>query len=101
MLRQFQPLALVIRGGARAVKELRRLGHFLVDEAPDHLAILEKEWNLVAADFENRAGAWTIVRPGTEAGIEKARVMHPECPHRGVDWNHFGGEIGRDLQPLA
>jgi hypothetical protein len=100
MLRQFQPLALVIRDGARAVKELWRLGHFLVDEAPNHLAILQKEWNFVAADFENRAGARTIVRPSAEARIEKACVMHSELAHRPVDRNHLGGEIGRDLQPF-
>ena len=94
LLRQFQPLALVIRDGARAVKEVRRLGHFLVDEAPNHLAVLQKEGNFVAADFENRAGGWVIVCPDAEARIEKARIMHPELAHRPVDRNHLGAGTG-------
>ena len=76
------------------MQSARRLGHFLKHKTPDHLAILEDEWNFVAADFENRAGAGMTVRAPAEARIEKARVMHPEFAHGGVDRNHFGGEIG-------
>src|SRR5208283_608944 len=100
MFRDLEPLALVIRDRARAIKELWSFGHYFIDEAADHLPVLQKKRNLVTADFENRAGGRTIVCPGAEAWIEKARVMYPEFAHRGVDRNHFGGKIGWNLEPL-
>src|SRR6202023_3320797 len=64
----------------------------------DYLAIFEKEWNLVTANFENSAGGGTIVPRCPEPGIKKACVMHPKYPHGWVDRNHFGSEIGRDME---
>jgi hypothetical protein len=36
-----------------------------------------------------------------EAGVEEARVMHPELAHHGQIGRHLGGVIGRDMHRLA
>ena len=59
MLGELQPLALVVRA-AFAVGAGGPLGHGLMDQAGDRLAVVEQEGRLAASDLQHR--------PGGEAG---------------------------------
>src|SRR5829696_6831042 len=100
MLRQFQRLALVVRGADLTVKSVRLAGHSLVSEAANGLSVLKHDRDLVAADFEDGAAARAAVRGGAEAGVEEAGVMDPELAHHWIDRHHLGGVAGRDVQLL-
>src|SRR5918998_649661 len=78
MLRKLQGLTLVVRARARPVEHARPLGHALVDEAADDLAVLQDEGHVAGADLEDRARARPPRTGVAEAGIEEAGVVDPE-----------------------
>src|SRR5258707_14750497 len=57
MLRQLQPLRLVVGADAGAVERVGPRDHLLVDEAADDLPVLDDERHLARAHFEHRAAA--------------------------------------------
>ena len=101
MLRQLQPLVLVVGARVRAIELVRRAGEFFVDEAPDRLGVLEQERHVAAANLEHRPRGRAPVRALPEAWIEEAGVVDAKLADRRVDRGHLGGEIGRDLYLLA
>jgi hypothetical protein len=64
-----------------------------VDEPSHHLPVFEDEGRLVAAHLEHAACG----HPMAEAGVEEARVVHPELADHGEVGGHFGGAVGRDV----
>ena len=101
MLGELQALALVVRAGVAAVEDLRALGHALVDEAADDLAVVEREGGLVAADLEDAARAGAAGAGVAEAGVEEAGVVDAELADHGEVGRHLGGVVGRDVHRLA
>src|SRR5271166_5832025 len=101
MLRQLEPLVLVVRVRVRAIEFVRRAGEFFVHQAPDRLAVLEQERHVAAANLEHRARGRAPVRALAEAGIEEAGVMDPKLADRRVDRRHLGGEVRGNLNFLA
>src|SRR5437016_11616194 len=84
MLRELQPLRLVVRADAGAIQLVRSREHFLVDEAADDLPVLEDERHLARAHLEDSAAALPAGARIAEAGIEEARVMHEKFPDQRV-----------------
>ena len=70
MLRQLQPLALVVRGRARAVELVGGARELFVDQPADGLPVLEQKRHVAAAHFQHRARAWGAIRTLAEARIE-------------------------------
>src|SRR5262249_61666932 len=57
MLRQLEPLRLVVRADAFAVERVRPRQHFLVDEPTDDLPVLEDEGHFARAHLQHRTRA--------------------------------------------
>ena len=101
VLGELQALALVVRAGVAAVEDVRALGHALVDEAADDLAVVEREGGLVAADLEDAARAGAAGLGVAEAGVEEAGVVDAELADHGEVGGHLGGVVGGDVHRLA
>src|SRR5690606_12991970 len=101
MLRQLEPLRLVVRAEAEAIEPLRALQHMLVDEPADDLAVFENERHFVAAHFQNRPTAASSGLGMTEAGIEETGIMDPEFTDQRIEGRHFGGIERRDMHRLT
>src|ERR1700691_5925898 len=101
MLRQLEPLVLVVGIRPRAIEFVGRDGEFFVHEAPDRLAALEQDRHVAAATLEHRRRERAPVRALPESWIEEAGVVDAKLAERRVDRRHLGGEIGRDLHLLA
>ena len=101
MLRELQALALVVRAHVAAVEDVRALGHLLVDEAADDLAVVEGEGRLVAADLEHAARARAAGAGVAEARVEEAGVVDAELADHGEVGRHLGGVVGGDVHRLA
>src|SRR5581483_12132880 len=91
VLGELQTLRLIVRADALTIQHLRPFDHALIDEAPDDLAVLEDEGDLVAADFKHRSAAGSAGRGMAEAGIEKAGVVDAELADQRVERHHLGG----------
>src|SRR5215472_4045283 len=72
LLRERQALALVVRADALAINLGGRVGHLLVAEPSDGLAVLEHEGDLVRAHLEHGFASGACLTMA-EAGIEEAR----------------------------
>ncbi len=94
MLRQLQPLVLVVRGLARAVELISRVGELFEHQPTDRLAVLEQERDVAGTHLEHGARCRASVRSLPEPRIEKAGVMDAELADRRVDRRHLGGEVG-------
>src|SRR5690606_24942764 len=100
VLGQLQALALVV-GAALAVEAGRALGHRLIDQPGDGLAVLEQEGRVVGAHLEHPARALAVGLVGPETGVEKAGVVDAELADRRIDRGHLGRLHDRDLDRLA
>src|SRR6202790_1639529 len=100
MLAQLQALRLVVRADALAVEGVGPRQHFLVDQAPDDLAVLEDEWHLARAYLQYRARTLAAGAGIAEARIEEARVMHAEFADQRIERHHLRGVIRRHLDGL-
>src|SRR5580692_11285500 len=101
VLRQFEPLRLVIRADARAVKLVRPRQHFLVDQAADDLAVLEDERHFARAHFQYRARAQAAGAGIAKTRIEEAGIVHAEFADQRIERHHLGGIIGRHLHSFV
>src|SRR5580700_6428485 len=101
MLRQLEPLRLVVRADAFAIELRRPRQHLLVDQPPNRLAVLEDERHLARAHFEHGARAAPAGAGVAEARIEEAGVVHAELAHQRIERHHLGRVIGRHLQPRS
>ena len=98
--KKLQRLTLVVRARARPVEHARPLGHALVDEAADDLAVLQDEGHVAGADLEHRARARPARAGMAEAGIEEAGVVDPELADQRIEGHHLGGVIRRHVHRL-
>ncbi len=90
MLGELQALRLVVGAEAGAVEDRGALGHRLVDEAANGLAMFEDEGHLVAAHFQHRPAAGTAGGGMAEAGIEEAGIMDAELADQRIEGDHLG-----------
>src|SRR5437868_5431488 len=97
MLRELQPLRLIVRADALSIERLRPSDHPLVDQTPDDLPVLQDERHLTRAHLEHRAAALAARARIAETGIEEARVMHAKLPDQRIERYHLGGIIRRHL----
>ena len=100
MFAEFEALALIIGCNLLAVELGGLLGHDLVDQPPDALAMFEHKGRLVAADLEHTLGALAACAPA-KAGIKEARVVDAKFADHGDIGGHFGGMCGRDGDGFA
>src|SRR5262249_49232090 len=100
--RKLQALALIVAAASRTIKLFGQFGQALVNEPPNLLPVLEHEGDFMAPDLEHGPGACTACSRMTEAGIEKAGVMHAEFADqrivrhhlRRVSWRHMHRLLG-------
>ena len=97
VLRQFEPLRLIVRADAGAVKLVGTRQHFFVDQPADDLAVFEDERHFARAHFQHRARAEPAGSGIAEAGIEEAGVVHAEFADQRIERHHLGGIVGRHL----
>src|ERR1700678_1700784 len=101
MLRELQPLTLIVRPDALAVNLRRGIGESLENESADGLAVFEDEGDFAGADFQDGARRRRAARLIAEAGIEEAGVMDAEFAHQRVERHHLRGIVRRDRNRLA
>lgn len=94
LLGQFQPLSLIVRGNTGTIQRFGPLGHTLVNQPPDDLAVLQDEGCLVAAHFQHPATARAPGGGMAETGIEEPGVMNAEFTRAIAQKGNFGGVIG-------
>src|SRR2546429_8943573 len=78
VLRELEPLRLVVRADVLAVERRGPLQHALIDEPAHDLPVLEDERHLARAHLEHRARAAPAGTGIAEARIEEACVVHAE-----------------------
>src|SRR5262249_58741609 len=100
MLRQLEPLRLVVRADALAVERVGSLRHLLVDEPTDDLAVLEDEGHFARAHLQHRARPAPAGACVTEAGVEESGIVHAKLAHQRIERHHLGGVVGRHLHRL-
>lgn len=101
MLRELEPLRLIIGAEVEAVKPLRAVQHVFVDETADDLAMLQNERHLVTADFEHRPAAAAAGRRMAEPGVKETGIMNAELAHQRIERRHLGGIEWRYMNGLA
>ena len=96
LLGKLQFLSLVIRRDIVAVKSTGPFLHRLVEQAADHLSVLQGEGRLVAANLQHAARG----RVASEARIEESRVMDAELSHHRQIGGHLSRVARRDRHGL-
>src|SRR3984893_4021786 len=93
MLRQLEPLGLVVGTDPLAVERVGSRQHLFIDQPADDLAVLENERHLARAYLKHRAGALPAGAGIAEAGIEEASIMDAEFADQRIERHHLGGVI--------
>src|SRR6266852_619164 len=100
MLRELEPLRLVVRAEALAVERCGPLQHSFIDQAADNLSVLQNEGYFARAYFENRPCTAPAGRDMAEPGIEEAGIVHTELSDQRIERHHLSGVVRRHLHGL-
>lgn len=78
VFRELEALPLIIGRDAVSVNLPGPCRHFLINKAGDKLPMFKHERGVMAAHFKHGPAAVGAIGTPSEAGIEEARIMHPE-----------------------
>src|SRR5215212_9843266 len=78
VLRELEPLCLIVRAGPDAVQHAGALGHALVHQATDDLPVLQNEGHIAGTHFEHRPRPLPACGGVAEARVEETCIVDAE-----------------------